>query len=57
MGTGGDFAVGVLHALLPDGTKDINEARIAVKTALTVAARLDAASGPPFTLFNQHRPV
>lgn len=57
MGTGGDFAVGVLHALLPDGTKDINEARVAVKTALTVAARLDAASGPPFTLFNQHRPV
>lgn len=57
MGSGGDFAVGVLHALLPDGTKDINEAKTAIKTALGVASKLDSGSGPPFNLLVQNRPV
>lgn len=57
LGSGGDFAVGVLHALLPDGTKDINVARDAVKAALTVACKLDSKSGAPFSVLTQHRPV
>lgn len=57
LGSGGDFAVGVLHALLPDGTEQIDEARDAVRAALSVACKLDSGSGPPFSVFVQHRPV
>jgi len=57
MGTGGDFAVGVLHALLPEGTKDVDKAKAAVRTALAVASKLDSGSGPPFNLMLQNRPV
>lgn len=57
MGTGGDFAVGVLHALLPEGTKDVDKAKAAVRTALAVASKLDSGSGPPFNLMLQNRPT
>jgi ATP-dependent protease HslVU (ClpYQ) peptidase subunit len=57
LGSGGDFAVGALHAMLPDGTDDIEQAREAAKKALHVAARLDSGTGQPFSYFTQHRPV
>jgi ATP-dependent protease HslVU (ClpYQ) peptidase subunit len=57
LGSGGDFAVGALYATLPDGSNSIEEARDAVKKALTVGARLDSATGQPFSFFTQHRPV
>jgi ATP-dependent protease HslVU (ClpYQ) peptidase subunit len=56
IGSGGDYAAGVLHALLPDGTKDITKAKAAVKSALTVASKLDSGTGPPFNLMLQNRP-
>lgn len=57
LGTGGQFAVGALHALLPDGTDDVDAARDAVKRALRVGAKLDSNSADPFSYFVQHRPV
>jgi ATP-dependent protease HslVU (ClpYQ) peptidase subunit len=57
LGSGGPFAVGALHALVPDGTSDIDLARDVVKRALRVGARLDSNTGDPFSLFVQYRPV
>ena len=57
LGSGGDYAVGALHALLPDGSDDIDQAREAIKKALRVGARLDSNSGDPFSFFVQHHPV
>jgi ATP-dependent protease HslVU (ClpYQ) peptidase subunit len=54
MGTGGDYAVGALHAMLPPKTKlTIELAKETIKEALTIAAKLDSSSGGPFTIIVQ----
>jgi hypothetical protein len=47
----------VLYALLPEGADNIDKAKAAVKTALTVAARLDANTSAPFNIQVQSGPV
>jgi len=57
LGTGSPYALGVLYALLPEGADNIDKAKAAVKTALTVAARLDANTSAPFNIQVQSGPV
>ena len=57
LGTGSPYALGVLYALLPEGADTIDKAKAAVKTALTVAARLDANTSGPFNIQVQSGPV
>ncbi len=57
LGTGSPYALGVLYALLPEGADNIDKAKAAIKTALTVAARLDANTSAPFNIQVQSGPV
>ena len=53
VGSGGPYALGAIYSLL-DGKKfNQEEAKAAVKQALTIAARLDSASGGPMTILVQ----
>lgn len=55
-GSGGDYALGVLHALIeePIDARDVSACRNAVKTALTIAAKLDNGTAGPFVIAIQH---
>jgi ATP-dependent protease HslVU (ClpYQ) peptidase subunit len=54
MGSGGDYAIGALHAMAPPKAKlTIELAKDIVKEALTIAAKLDSNSGGPFTILVQ----
>lgn len=59
LGSGSYYALGVLYALLPEGAAatDLDKAKAAVRTALGVAARLDAGTSAPFIVQVQSRPV
>jgi len=56
LGSGSDFAVGALHALLPAGATDIDQAKVAIRTALGVATQLDANTAAPFIVQVQYAP-
>ena len=58
LGSGSNYALGVLYALLPDGAAaaDLNSVKAAIRTALAVAARLDAGTSAPFNVQVQFSP-
>lgn len=54
MGTGGDYAIGAVHAMAPTKAKlTIEVAKQITKDALTIGARLDSSSGGPFNIVVQ----
>ena len=56
LGSGSNYALGVLYALLPDGATDLEKAKTAIRSALAVAARLDSNTSGPFNIQVQHAP-
>ena len=54
MGTGGDYAIGALHAMMPaKGKLTADVAKELAKESLTIAAKLDNNSGGPFNVLFQ----
>lgn len=59
-GTGGDFAIGALYAMMGDQTAanvPIDRAKKMIKEAIGIAIRLDASSGGTVHLMHQISPV
>ena len=59
-GTGGDFAMGALYAMLGEQTASnvaIDKVKKMIKEAISIAIRLDASSGGTVHLMNQTSPV
>jgi ATP-dependent protease HslVU (ClpYQ) peptidase subunit len=55
IGTGAPYALGVLHALRPEGEITIDQAKELSITALTMASKFDPYTGPPYNSFVQPR--
>lgn len=53
MGSGSSYALGALQVLLPAPGFTLDEAKDAVKQALTISAKLDLYTAPPFTVLTQ----
>jgi ATP-dependent protease HslVU (ClpYQ) peptidase subunit len=55
-GSGGDYAIGALHALIEDSieTRDVDTAKYAVKHALNIATKLDNGTAPPHNVVVQY---
>lgn len=52
IGSGGDYAIGVLHALV-EKDRSLDEAKDCVKTAVGIAIGLDPSSGGPINIITQ----
>jgi len=53
-GTGGDYALGVMHAREENiSSRGVTETQKLIRDAMTVAGKLDAGSGPPFHVLVQ----
>jgi len=55
-GSGGDYAIGALHALIdePVESRGVDDAKAAVKHALGIASKLDTGTGGPFSVVVQY---
>ena len=55
-GSGGDYAIGALHVLIEDPieSRDVDDAKAAVKHALNIAAKLDNGTAGPHSVVVQY---
>lgn len=53
IGSGKDYALGALQALMPKRTPSINQCKVIALRAVTIAAKLDQGSGLPCHVFTQ----
>jgi ATP-dependent protease HslVU (ClpYQ) peptidase subunit len=55
IGSGSDFALGSLNALLEGKKRTLTSARATIKTALAVSSKFDNKTSEPFYLLTQYR--
>lgn len=58
-GSGGDYALGAMYAMTGDSlaSSGVETTKKVIRESLTIAAKLDVGSGPPFHVMHQSQPL